>query len=268
MALLKCKECKKKIAVDADSCPKCGTKTPFELVDCTNKKCDAKLPKGINKCPVCKKDQATLSEILAGVVVLAIIVVIAVNIFSDDADSGDKAKTPEANLFIANKDKTVQTIRDLSSHEKTKVYKAFFVENEAILREVGEENAIACLSDNIQHKSTELTLQKMGQWCLDAVKQKRNFAQYVNYEKFEEFFSAWDGSYRPLVKLAKAAMNNPDSFDHVSTTYRISKRDDGAVGFVRMQYRGTNVYNAIVTNSVLVQVDPATGEITKVVEEN
>lgn len=261
MALLKCKVCKKRIALDAESCPKCGTNTPFDLVDCTNKKCGAKTPKGAKKCPACSKEQVTFLQLIQGFLVLAVIVFIALQVFS-----GEKDKVSET--FASNADKKLPEIRQLSSAIRAAVYQDFYNQNENAFSSVGSEKAVACLSEYVHDKSADFSLKDMGQWCLDAVKQNRNFTQYVNYEKFESFFSGWDGSYRPLVKLTKAAMNNPDSFEHVSTTYRIAKRVDGAVGFVRMQYRGTNIYNAIVTNSVLVQVDPATGEIKKLVEEN
>ncbi len=51
-------------------------------------------------------------------------------------------------------------------------------------------------------------------------------------------FSAWDGSYAPLVKEIKSSMNDPSSFDHESTTWTlIEDPKKGDIVRVRMIYR-------------------------------
>lgn len=62
--------------------------------------------------------------------------------------------------------------------------------------------------------------------------------------------SAWDGSCIELVKYVKNNMNNPKSFEHVSTTYATLK--DYAV--VTMTYRGTNGFGATVTEQIRAKV--------------
>lgn len=75
--------------------------------------------------------------------------------------------------------------------------------------------------------------------------------QKEEYEKrkadFEEHcLSSWDGSHRELAKTVKNNMNDPDSFEHVETSYRLY--NDYAV--VIMRFRGKNAFNGTVLNSV------------------
>ena len=77
-----------------------------------------------------------------------------------------------------------------------------------------------------------------------AVKQK--------FDQLRSQFSLWDGSHENTVKYIKERMNNPKSFEHVRTTFTT----DEAEGYrlINMTYRGTNVYNAIITNTIRVKV--------------
>ena len=74
-------------------------------------------------------------------------------------------------------------------------------------------------------------------------------------QKFDQLrsqFSSWDGSHKNTVKYIKERMNNPKSFEHVKTTFVTQE----AKGFrlINMTYRETNVYNAIVINTIRVKV--------------
>lgn len=64
-------------------------------------------------------------------------------------------------------------------------------------------------------------------------------------------FSKWDGSHRGLVELVQRQMNDADSFEHVETRYW----DRGDHLFLRMTFRGTNVFGAKVLNEVAATVD-------------
>ena len=66
-------------------------------------------------------------------------------------------------------------------------------------------------------------------------------------QHFREHFVEQDGSVKPLVDYVKASMHNPDSFVHVKTTIH-----DGSEPFlIKMEFRGTNVFGGVVTNTVL-----------------
>lgn len=59
-------------------------------------------------------------------------------------------------------------------------------------------------------------------------------------------FSAWDGSHKDLVKLVKDNMNDPKSFEHVKTKYRVENKDL----VVYMEYRGKNAFNTLIKGTV------------------
>lgn len=65
-------------------------------------------------------------------------------------------------------------------------------------------------------------------------------------------FSAWDGSHTGLVKLIKADMNDPDSFQHVETRV-VDKGDHLLVG---MTFRGKNAFGGVVTQIAYAKVSP------------
>lgn len=65
-------------------------------------------------------------------------------------------------------------------------------------------------------------------------------------EMIEKQFSVWDGSHIKLTRLIKAAMNDPDSYDHVSTTYSESR--DFLI--IVTQFRGNNAFGAKVKQTV------------------
>ena len=77
-------------------------------------------------------------------------------------------------------------------------------------------------------------------------------------------FSAWDGSHYKTVKHVKRVMKNPKSFKHVNTTYTPHKDKNYRV--IVMQYRGTNSFNAVVTNTIFVQVK-LNGDVVKVISQ-
>ena len=81
-------------------------------------------------------------------------------------------------------------------------------------------------------------------------------AEEIRKERIDEQFSSWDGSHKKLTRLIKSNMHNPDSFKHVKT-YRYDKSEygKGDLIHVRTIYRGTNLFNAIVTNTVEADVD-------------
>jgi len=63
-------------------------------------------------------------------------------------------------------------------------------------------------------------------------------------------FSPWDGSHRGLEKYIKETMNDPASYEHVSTNYWLFK--DHMV--VLTKFRGKNAFGGTVTNSVKAKV--------------
>jgi len=80
-------------------------------------------------------------------------------------------------------------------------------------------------------------------------------------EALKVHFSAWDGSHRAAERAIKARMNNPASYEHVVTTY--VDRGHGRGIIVNTRFRGTNAFNAVITEHATVEVDEA-GNVTGV----
>lgn len=81
-------------------------------------------------------------------------------------------------------------------------------------------------------------------------------------KKLESQFSAWDGSHRTLERAIKKSMNDPDSYEHVETTYR----DLGDSLIVSTTFRGKNGFGGMVKNTVVAQVD-LDGNILNIISE-
>ncbi len=75
-------------------------------------------------------------------------------------------------------------------------------------------------------------------------------------------FSPWDGSHRTLESAIQKSMNDPDSYEHVETTYR----DLGDSLIVSTTFRGKNGFGGVVKNTVVAQVD-LDGNIMEIISE-
>jgi hypothetical protein len=80
-------------------------------------------------------------------------------------------------------------------------------------------------------------------------KQKRKEEQNKKFQ--EQYLSGWDGSFQPLVKYVKDNMNDPNSFEHVST----NSWGQGNHVLIVMKFRGNNAFGVKVLNSAKAIVD-------------
>lgn len=93
------------------------------------------------------------------------------------------------------------------------------------------------------------------------VEEDREAAVALERKKsIESQFSAWDGSHRTVEAYIKARMNNPDSYEHISTSYR----DMGSYLLVSTAFRGTNAFGGVVPNHVQAKINIKTGEIIEI----
>lgn len=105
--------------------------------------------------------------------------------------------------------------------------------------------ALSSFVDNetVETKKAFIAMEKQ------ALKQKDEHEKRL--QEFEKkCLKGWDGEHRELVKLVKENMHNPKSFEHVETRYGVTGDYAGIV----MTYRGTNMYGAVVTNSIKAKV--------------
>lgn len=79
--------------------------------------------------------------------------------------------------------------------------------------------------------------------------------------KFEdECLSAWDGSNHYLIDAVKQRLNDPSSFKHVQTKYKLQ----GDVAILVMDFRGKNAFGGIVPSQVMATMDAKTCELIKI----
>jgi len=75
--------------------------------------------------------------------------------------------------------------------------------------------------------------------------------------KIKSQFSEWNGSHVKLVNHVKSSMHNPDSFEHVKTTYQ----DNGTLLAVTMEFRGQNAFGAKVLQTVNASIGASSGNV-------
>lgn len=94
--------------------------------------------------------------------------------------------------------------------------------------------------------------------------QKKNQEESDQQRKklIEQQFSPWDGSHVKLTQVIKESMNNPKSYEHVKTVY-IDMKD---YIIVTTTFRGTNAFDAVVTNTVKAKVS-IDGENIQILEQ-
>jgi len=92
--------------------------------------------------------------------------------------------------------------------------------------------------------------------------------QAVELSVEEQKYSNWlkaqitgDGSNIVLTKYVKDNLNNPKSFEHVKTIY-LNHGKDGKDVKVKMVYRATNSFNAIITKDITANIIYETNKMT------
>lgn len=125
-------------------------------------------------------------------------------------------------------------------------------------KELAEENAKA--QKKISEEQTKLAEEKIKQ------QQKENRLTTTpkadtRQEKIEKQFSGWSGAHTNLERYIKDNMNDPDSYEHVETSYK----DYNNYILVITKYRGTNKFGAKVLGSTKAKVD-IDGNVLEIVE--
>jgi hypothetical protein len=77
----------------------------------------------------------------------------------------------------------------------------------------------------------------------------------------EGAFSKWDGSHLALERAVISSMNDPDSYEHVNTSYK----DYGDYVFVLTKFRGKNAFGGIVVDSMSAKAS-VNGEIIEIID--
>lgn len=137
-------------------------------------------------------------------------------------------------------------------------FKTSFIDDEELNKEF-----IKLLKANLG-KRDSLLLEKERQRVRDSFSEialQEEKIKIRRQKQIEEQFSKWDGSHRKLEEFVKENMKNPDSYEHVETTYR----DMGEFLLVQTKYRGTNSFNAIVPETTTAKVS-LEGELLEILQ--
>lgn len=102
-------------------------------------------------------------------------------------------------------------------------------------------------------------------WFVSNLFDKSDNDPVTRSEQVQALFMPYDGYNYELVQRVKQDMNDPDSFEHVETTYHDSGTGDVQVF---MTFRGKNALGALVLNRAVASIDPNTSTITKLVIEH
>lgn len=89
----------------------------------------------------------------------------------------------------------------------------------------------------------------------------KDFKPDTRKEQIERGFNSWDGSHINLTSRIKSSMNDPNSYEHVKTTYL----DNGDYLIVETTFRGSNAFGGIVTQTVSAKVG-LSGNVISLIE--
>jgi len=81
-------------------------------------------------------------------------------------------------------------------------------------------------------------------------------------EKIEKMFNPWNGEHTKLKEMIKANMNDPESYEHIETTFS----DLDTVIIVNQKYSGKNAFGGRVQGVVEASVD-LSGNVISILEE-
>lgn len=140
---------------------------------------------------------------------------------------------------------------DLKSIDEKKYGKTYYVS-----QIFSSHSEFEKIYDRIENKSSKEA--KMVKKTLDSLNSIRNNSvssltktETKSNEEVEKLFSSWDGSLPGLKDYVKNQMNDPDSFEHVETGWKIL--NDGL--HIRMKYRGNNAYGSKILDEINVKTD-------------
>lgn len=90
-----------------------------------------------------------------------------------------------------------------------------------------------------------------------------NNAKERRIQMIERQFSPFDGSHSKLEDYIIRRMNDPDSYEHLRTTYE----DHDIYVLVETTFRGKNAFGGKVINTIRAKADDSTGRILAIVED-
>lgn len=196
-----------------------------------------------------------------GVIVGIFVVVFVVIVTFKSGD--DETPAVAMNRVLS---KTLRDASMMSTEEKRLAINGFLSE-----KKIDQKNAndfYDCLSQRIWEKSGDLNVKTVVEWCEQEFKENKGKFKnkYMNLDNLSSQFSAWDGAHRGLEKFIKSQMNDPSSYEHEKTTYRVVFNGKDPHLFVNMNYFGKNAFGGKVKAQTQAKIDLKTGQILNILK--
>lgn len=88
-------------------------------------------------------------------------------------------------------------------------------------------------------------------------------ADQITQESIDKNFSPWDGSHLELTKLIKSKLKDPDSYEHIKTTYLVK----GDTILVFTNYRARNSFGGMMNDQITGITDKNTGQVFEIIQQ-
>lgn len=132
-----------------------------------------------------------------------------------------------------------------------------FIEVNPELSKDDKDKFRKCLSEYAYTKDKNLKAIEAIGWCKnEKLNNPEAFEDHIDLDKLFTQFSPWDGSFRPLEAFIKENMNDPKSYDHANTYYRLQLNDrKNPKAIITEEFRGKNAFGAVVKQMVQIEYD-------------
>jgi len=87
------------------------------------------------------------------------------------------------------------------------------------------------------------------------------------YSRVASQISKYDGSHKGLEAYIKAHMDDPDSYEHIKTTFKVPDDKNATTAIYTTTFRGKNAFGGIVINSISARCDLETGMVIEVISQ-
>lgn len=103
-------------------------------------------------------------------------------------------------------------------------------------------------------------------WFFDSVCQRMKRPKTFQ-ERVESHLNKWGGSHRELETYIKASMNDPGSYEHVSTKYIMPPDSTFNSAIFITTFRGKNAFGGITVQTVRARCNINTGKVEVIIED-
>ena len=197
---------------------------------------------------------------------LAILLSVSVALLSGCLDPEEEAKEHEEALAKTLSEQTLAEYRGtVWNDSNSEVLKLYLKKNS--IPETEFDGFRRCLIEYANTKSSTLKTTDVLGWCSREYKDiPQRYKSHVDLLPFFGQFSAWDGAFMPTEKALKKTLNDPDSYKHDESSYRLhlnpAKKGEAPYAIVTTRFRAKNGFGAYMRGSVVVKFNLKTTEMS------